>query len=263
LPSVIIVIMNYCVMIQVDAERQAVDIMEVIPAIDLRMGRCVRLYQGDYGKETVFSEDPVTTALNWQSLGAHRIHIVDLDGAALGEVQNIQTIKEIAHAVLIPTELGGGMRSLEAIEQVLKAGVERIILGTVAVEMPELVQEVCRRYSESVIVSIDARDGLIATRGWQIDTKMEALEFARSMVKLGVQRFVYTDISRDGTLTEPNFTAIMEMIEALRLPVIAAGGISSLTHLKILKLLGVEGAIVGRALYTGDINLKKALEIFE
>jgi len=237
--------------------------MEVIPAIDIRSGRCVRLYQGDYRRETVFSEDPTTTAMNWQSLGAHRLHIVDLDGAAMGEVQSLPAVREIAHAVLIPTQLGGGIRSLEAVEKVLKSGVERVILGTVAVEMPELVQEVCRRYSESIIISIDSRDGFLSTRGWQLDTRIETMEFARNMVKLGVQRFIFTDISRDGTLTEPNFTAIADMVEALRVPVIAAGGISSLTHIRILKLIGVEGAIVGRALYTGDISLRKALEMVE
>jgi phosphoribosylformimino-5-aminoimidazole carboxamide ribotide isomerase len=237
--------------------------MEIIPAIDLRGGRCVRLYQGDYEKETVFSEDPVTMALNWQSLGAHRLHVVDLDGAELGEVQNLQTIREIAHAALIPVQLGGGIRSLEAIEQVLKAGVDRVILGTIAVEIPELVQEACRRYAESVIVSVDSRDGFLSTRGWHLDTRIEAMSFAKNMVDIGVRRFIFTDISRDGTLTEPNFTAIADMVEYIRYPVIAAGGISSLTHIKILKLLGVEGAIIGRALYTGDINLRRALEIVE
>jgi len=141
----------------------------------------------------------------------------------------------------------------------LKAGIERVILGTAAVEDPKLIKEACRKFSESIIVGLDAREGLIATRGWQQQTELEAIEFAKSMVKLGVKRFIYTDISRDGTLTEPNFTAITELMTETRLPIIAAGGISSLTHLKILKQLGVEGAIVGKALYTGDINLKQAL----
>jgi len=197
--------------------------------------------------------------LQWQSLGAPRLHIVDLDGAASGELHNLDIITEIASAVLIPTQLGGGIRQLETIEQLLKAGIERIILGTAAVEDPKLIKEACRKFSESIIVGLDAREGHIATRGWQRQTELEAIEFAKSMAKLGVKRFIYTDISRDGTLTEPNFTAITELVDAVRLPIIAAGGISSLTHLKILKQLGVEGAIVGKALYTGDINLKQAI----
>ncbi len=150
---------------------------------------------------------------------------------------------------------------MEVVEQLLKAGIERVILGTAAVEDPQLIKEVCRKFSESIIVSIDAREGHIATRGWQQQTELKVVEFAKSMVKLGVKRFIYTDITRDGTLTEPNFTAITELLDAIRLPVIAAGGITSLTHLKILKQLGAEGAIVGQALYTGDINLKQALAV--
>ena len=220
----------------------------------------MRLYQGDYDQETVFSDDPVETALEWQSLGAGRLHIVDLDGAADGRLYNLEVIKEIASSLLIPTQLGGGIRRMATVEQVLKAGVERIILGTVAVEDPELVKEVCRNFSERIIVGVDARDGYIATHGWQQQTELKAIEFARSMVKRGVKRFIYTDINRDGTLTEPNFTAITEMVNAISVPVIAAGGISSLSQLKTLGKLGVEGAIVGRALYTGDIDLKRAID---
>ena len=198
--------------------------------------------------------------MQWQSLGAPRLHIVDLDGAASGELHNLDIITEIASAVLIPTQLGGGVRQLETIEQLLKAGIERVILGTAAVEDPKLIKEACRKFSESIIVGLDAREGYIAIHGWQRQTELETIEFAKSMVKLGVKRFIYTDISRDGTLTEPNFTAITELVTEIRLPIIAAGGISSLTHLKILKQLGVEGAIVGKALYTGDINLKQALD---
>ena len=144
-------------------------------------------------------------------------------------------------------------------EELLKAGIERVILSTAAVEDPKLVEEACRKFHESIIVSIDSREGYIAIQGWLRETELGAIEFARSMAKLGVRRFVYTDISRDGTLTEPNFTAIAELIDAIRLPVIAAGGISSLNHLRVLKKLGAEGAIVGQALYTGDIKLKQAL----
>jgi phosphoribosylformimino-5-aminoimidazole carboxamide ribotide isomerase len=209
--------------------------------------------------ETVFSDDPVEVALQWQSFGAPRLHIVDLDGAAAGEPCNLDIIKQIASAALIPTQLGGGIRQLETVEQVLKAGIERVILGTVAVENPKLVEEACRKFREFIIVGVDAWEGCIATHGWRQQTELKVIDFTKSMVQLGVRRFIYTDISRDGTLTEPNFTAIYELVNTIRLPVIAAGGISSLNHLRMLKQLGVEGAVVGKALYTGDINLKQAL----
>ena len=225
----------------------------------MRDGKCVRLYQGDFAQETVFSDDPVDVALRWQSMGATKLHIVDLDGAAAGELGNLDIITEIANAVLIPTQLGGGIRDLKTVEAVLKTGVERVILGTAAVENSKLVEEACHNFRDSIIIGIDARDGYVAIRGWRLETKLKATELAESMAKLGVKRFIYTDISRDGTLTEPNFTGVFEMVNSIRLPIIAAGGISSLDHLKMLKQLGVEGAIVGRALYTGDINLKRAL----
>ena len=197
--------------------------------------------------------------MEWQSLGAPRLHIVDLDGAARGELCNLDIIKELASTILVPTQLGGGIRQLETIEQLLKAGIERVILGTAAVENPNLVKEACRRFGESIIVGIDTREGRVATHGWQQETKFGDIEFAEYMVHLGVKRFIYTDISRDGTLTEPNFAAFAELVDTIKLPVIASGGISSLTHLRMLKQLGAEGAIVGKALYTGDINLKQAL----
>lgn len=198
-------------------------------------------------------------ALRWQSQGACRLHIVDLDGAAAGEVVNLEVIRQLASAMMIPTQLGGGIRSLEAIQEVLKLGIDRVILGTAAVEDPKLVAEACRRFGTAIIVSLDAREGFIAIRGWQQETVLTPIEFAKSLMALGVKCFIYTDINRDGTLTEPNFTAIHELVTETRLPVIAAGGISSLSHLKILKQLGAQGAIIGQALYSGDINLKQAL----
>jgi len=207
----------------------------------------------------VFSDDPLDVALKWQSMGAPRLHIVDLDGAAAGEPRNLDIIKEIAKAMLIPTQLGGGIRRLETIEKLLKAGIERVILGTAAVEDPGLVGAACRRFRESIIVGIDAHEGYVATHGWLRETELGVLRFAESMVRLGVRRFIYTDITRDGTLTEPNFSAIAELVDNIKRPIIAAGGISSLNHLKMLHKLGAEGAIIGKALYTGDINLKQAL----
>jgi phosphoribosylformimino-5-aminoimidazole carboxamide ribotide isomerase len=237
--------------------------VEIIPAIDLKDGRCVRLYQGDYDKETVFSTDPVGTAMKWQSLGAMRLHIIDLDGAASGKLQNMDIITEIASTLLIPVQVGGGIRDIKTMEKLFKAGVDRVVLGTSAVEDPQMVKEAYYRFDQSVIIGIDAREGHLAIRGWQQDTEFGVVEFAQAMVKLGAKRFIYTDISRDGTLTEPNFSAIFELVDSTRFPVIASGGISSLVHLKVLKKLGAAGAIVGRALYTGDINLKQALDTIE
>jgi phosphoribosylformimino-5-aminoimidazole carboxamide ribotide isomerase len=241
-----------------DREIKAIDI---IPAIDLRNGKCVRLYQGDYARETVYDDDPLQVALRWQEMGAQRIHMVDLDGAAAGDVVNFEVIENIANAILVPTQLGGGIRTLETITRVLQAGVERVILGTIAVENPDLVQAACDKYAGSIIVSIDARDGQVATRGWVQGTSMSAIQLAKDMVGLGVKRFIYTDIARDGTLSGPNYAGISELIEAIRLPVIAAGGVASLEHLRVLKRLGVEGAIIGKALYTGDIDLQQAVAI--
>ncbi len=200
-------------------------------------------------------------ALKWQSMGASRIHIVDLDGAATGEPVNLEIIKNIASAAMIPTQLGGGLRDIDTIQRMLSLGIERVILGTVAVENPKLVEEACKRFNDYIIVSIDARDGFVATHGWLKETSLTTVQFAANMVKLGARRFIYTDIVRDGTLTEPNFTAIAELVNSTKAPVIAAGGITSILHLKMLKQLGVEGAIIGKALYTGDIKLKEALAV--
>jgi phosphoribosylformimino-5-aminoimidazole carboxamide ribotide isomerase len=200
-------------------------------------------------------------ALQWQALGASRLHIVDLDGAASGDVVNLEIIETIANAVQIPVELGGGIRTLETITKVLTMGVDRVILGTVAVENPELVKSACRKYAESVIVSIDGRVGEVATRGWKQGTQLKAINLAQDMVKLGVRRFIYTEITRDGTLTGPNYNILTEFVEVVHLPLIAAGGVSAIEHLKVLQRIGVEGAIIGKALYTGDIDLKQALKI--
>jgi phosphoribosylformimino-5-aminoimidazole carboxamide ribotide isomerase len=203
----------------------------------------------------------VEIALEWQAMGAPRVHVVDLDGAASGELHNLDIITEIANTLLVPTQTGGGIRDLETIEELLKAGIDRVILGTAAVEDPDLVKEACRNFSESIIVGIDTWEGLVSIHGWQQRTEIKAIEFAEAMIGLGVKRFIYTDISRDGTLTEPNLSAIAELVNITRLPILAAGGISSLTHLGLLERLGVEGAIVGKALYTGNINLREALAI--
>ncbi|MBM3119411.1 MAG: 1-(5-phosphoribosyl)-5-[(5-phosphoribosylamino)methylideneamino]imidazole-4-carboxamide isomerase [Chloroflexi bacterium] len=235
--------------------------MEIIPAVDIKGGKCVRLYQGDYRRETVFSEDPVAVALEWQSQGAKRLHLVDLDGAADGGPRNRAIVETIVKRIGIPVQLGGGIRDEASVVKLLAIGVGRVILGTVAVENSEMVQRLCQKYGEAIVVGIDARDGRVAIHGWQKGTEIAALELGRKMATLGVRRIIYTDIKRDGTLTEPGFKAIAEMVKGVNLPIIAAGGISALSHLRKLGELGVEGAIVGRALYTGDINLKEALAL--
>jgi phosphoribosylformimino-5-aminoimidazole carboxamide ribotide isomerase len=234
--------------------------MEVIPAVDIKGGRCVRLYQGDYLKETVFSENPVEVAMGWKAQGALRLHVIDLDGAAGGEPRNITVIEAIVKRVGLPVQLGGGIRDEATVARLLDIGIDRVILGTAAVENVGLVKSLCGKYGESIVVGIDARDGYVATRGWVKATEIKALELALQMVGLGVKRIIYTDIKRDGTLTEPAFDAIAGMVEGLNVPVIAAGGVSKISHLVKLKELEVEGVILGRAIYTGDINLKEALE---
>ena len=234
--------------------------MEVIPAIDLRDGRCVRLYQGDYDRETVFSDDPTSVALKWQEMGAPRLHLVDLDGAATGVPANLEALRRICEAVSVPIQTGGGIRSLDSAAQVLDMGVQRFILGTSAVEEPDLVEQACRRFgAASVVVGVDARDGLAATWGWRETTSVAALDLIRRMAALGVRRFVYTDISRDGTLTSPNFGAIEEIAGGCDASLVVSGGVSSPDHVERLASLGVEGVIIGRALYTGDIDLGEAI----
>ncbi|MBI2846589.1 MAG: 1-(5-phosphoribosyl)-5-[(5-phosphoribosylamino)methylideneamino]imidazole-4-carboxamide isomerase [Chloroflexi bacterium] len=234
--------------------------MEVIPAIDIRGGRCVRLYQGDFQKETIFSTSPVEVAKQWQTQGAKRLHVVDLDGAATGKPRNSALVAEIVGAVAIPVQIGGGIRSLRAVEAHLKRGAERVVLGTAAVANPRFVEETCKRFGEAIVVSVDAREGYIMVKGWAESTKIPAIELVEQMTALGVKRFVYTDISRDGTLTSPNFHAVEELVSKTGAKVLASGGISSIEHLLELANLGVEGAIIGKALYTGAIDLKEALK---
>jgi phosphoribosylformimino-5-aminoimidazole carboxamide ribotide isomerase len=233
--------------------------MEIIPAIDIKRGRCVRLYQGDYSQETVFDEDPVTAALAWCSQGARWLHIVDLDGAMAGEPKNMGVIGQITKETGLSIELGGGIRQEDVAERLLRRGISRIILGTAVIEDRELVEKLCRRFGEAIAVGLDARDGKIAVRGWQKDTAVEVLELSREMAEAGARRFIYTDVRRDGTLTEPNFDMVESLLGEVNVPVIAAGGISSLDHLQRLQKLGVEGAIIGKALYTGDIDLREAI----
>jgi phosphoribosylformimino-5-aminoimidazole carboxamide ribotide isomerase len=236
--------------------------MEVIPAIDLLDGKCVRLYQGDYQQSQVFSDNPLEVARQWVNQGATRLHIVDLDGAKQGKPTNLQAIAAIAQDIAIPVQVGGGLRNYENVKQILDLGVERVILGTVAVENPNLVAELTKAFPQSIVVGIDARDGKVATRGWLETSQVEAIDLAQRMANLGVAAIIYTDIHRDGTLTGPNLAALRQLAQAIAIPVIASGGVSSLTDVLSLLALepsGVTGVIVGQALYTGALDLTEAI----
>jgi len=236
--------------------------MDVIPAIDLLEGRCVRLYQGDYSLSQVFNDNPVEVAKQWVGQGATRLHVVDLDGAKTGTLVNQAEIEAIAQAVPVPIQVGGGLRTQSSVQQVLNLGVQRVILGTIAVEQPELVQQLCQEFPEQIMIGIDARNGLVATHGWLETSQVLATQLAVQMQELGAAAIIYTDIHRDGTLSGPNLEALRTLAETVSIPVIASGGISSIIDLLSLLTLepqGVEGVIVGRALYTGDISLREAL----
>ena len=234
--------------------------MEIIPAIDIKDGKCVRLLQGDYEQVTVFSDDPVEMALRWESEGSEYLHIVDLDGAKSGSTSNYDVVESICRATKTRIQVGGGIRSLEVAKNYSDIGVDRLILGTVAVDSPKELTAIMESVGrESVIVSVDARSGLVALDGWTRTSQIEAADLVSNMFSLGVVRCMYTDIDRDGTLSTPNFDAISNLVNMSKVNVIAAGGISSLDSILCLARLGVEAAIVGRAIYTGHVDLKEAL----
>jgi len=235
--------------------------MDVLPAIDLRDGRCVRLTQGDYDRETVFDDDPAGVARRWVDAGARRLHIVDLDGARDGVRSNADAVTAILDAVDIPVQLGGGVRTEADAMQLVDLGVDRVIFGTAAIEAPEQVANAVKSVGEDhVIVGVDAKDGMVQTRGWLEQSTVSAAELAQQMVDIGVRRFIYTDTSLDGTLSHPNFTAVADLKQNLRYPIVVAGGISSIDDLVQLAELGAEGAITGMAIYSGAIDLKRAIE---
>lgn len=233
--------------------------MQILPAIDLRGGKCVNLIQGIAEQETVFSDNPVDMALRWESEGAEYLHLVDLDGAFQGLSENLMIVGEIVSKLTIPTQLGGGIRDMEQIKVVLELGVDRAILGTAALKQPYLVSEACDLYGERIAVGIDAKDGMVATDGWLEVSEKSAIHFAKELSV--VQTLIYTDIKSDGMLKGPNVKATAEIVEAVSAKVIASGGVTSLSDIESLKDIGASGAIIGRALYTGDLLLNEVLKI--
>lgn len=234
--------------------------MRIYPAIDIIGGQCVRLVQGDYSQKTTFAEDPVAVARRWQQEGGSFLHIVDLDGAKSGRMDNLAVIRRIASVLDIPIEVGGGIRSMEAVKTMLDAGVNRVILGTSALREKEFVKQAVARYGGKIVVGIDAKDGKVAVSGWEEVSDRGALAFAKEMEALGVQTLIYTDIATDGMLQGPNLAAMREMARQVSVDVVASGGVSCLKDLQDLKTTGVEGAIVGKALYTGAVDLKLAVQ---
>ncbi|MCX7709817.1 MAG: 1-(5-phosphoribosyl)-5-[(5-phosphoribosylamino)methylideneamino]imidazole-4-carboxamide isomerase [Clostridia bacterium] len=234
--------------------------MILYPAIDMKDGKCVRLLQGRFDEVTVYSENPVEMAEKWESTGAQYLHVVDLDGARSGEPKNLTVVSEIASKLKIPVQLGGGIRTMETIQSILGKGIERVILGTSAVKSPELVKEALKTYGNRIVIGIDAKDGMVAIEGWEKTSDFTAVDFAKKMRDLGAKTIIYTDIATDGMLAGPNLKAMEEIVKATGIDIIASGGVSKVEDIKNLKGTGVAGAIIGKALYTGNIDLKEALE---
>ncbi|MGL6221371.1 MAG: 1-(5-phosphoribosyl)-5-[(5-phosphoribosylamino)methylideneamino]imidazole-4-carboxamide isomerase [Lacrimispora sphenoides] len=238
--------------------------MQLYPAIDLKDGQCVRLKQGEFKEITVYSQKPEEVAALWQSQGATFLHLVDLDGALAGRSVNEKVIKKIADTVSMPIELGGGIRSEEAIESMLSLGVARVIIGTKAVENPEFIRDMVKKFGQDRIVAgVDAKDGMVAVEGWEKISGITASELCNRMKEYGVRHIVYTDISRDGMLTGPNVEYTKKLTEETGMDIIASGGMSSMEDLRQLYRAGVRGAIIGKALYEKRIDLKEAIEAFE
>lgn len=238
--------------------------MRIYPAIDIRGGKCVRLLKGDFEKETTFSDAPEEMAKKWEAMGAEYLHLVDLDGALAGMSKNLDTVKKILTAVHIPCELGGGIRSMENIKEVLDTGVERVILGSVAVKNPALVKEACAKYGERIVVGIDAKDGMVAVDGWGVSSDVKVTELAKKMKAVGVKTIIYTDISRDGTLEGVNVEATARLAKESGVKIVASGGVRSEADIRALlphERDGIEGVIVGKSIYMGTLDLAAALAI--
>ena len=235
--------------------------MLIIPAIDLKDGQCVRLTQGNMHQATVYSDDPVAMARQWQDQGAQLLHVVDLNGAFEGEPKNLSHVEAIVNAVSIPVQVGGGIRSLDAVRMYLGAGAKRVVMGTTALRHRQVVEEILEVFPERVVVSIDAKNGLVATDGWKTVTDISARDAILSLAGLPLAAVMYTDIAKDGMMAGPNIPSLKIMVEASPVPIIASGGISNLEDIKAIRALGpkVEGVILGKSLYEGKIDLAQAI----
>ena len=234
--------------------------MRIYPAIDIKDGNCVRLLRGSFSDVTVYGNNPADMAQKWESLGGEFIHVVDLDGALEGKWVNEKAISQICSRVSVPVQTGGGIRSMDDIEKRLASGISRVIIGTKAVADENFVKEAAKKYGDKIVIGIDAKDGMVAVEGWEKTSEFRAVDFAKKMTALGIKTIVYTDIATDGTLAGPNLRAMEEMAASVNADIIASGGVGSLEHIKSLVSTGVEGVIVGRALYTGAVDLKEAAE---
>ncbi len=234
--------------------------MRIYPAIDIKDGKCVRLFKGQFSEVTVYGENPAEMAKKWEALGGEFIHVVDLDGALKGRGVNSEIIKEICKSVKVPVQTGGGIRTMEDVEYMLQCGINRVIIGTSAVENREFVKKAVAEYGNRIVIGIDAKDSMVAISGWEEVSEFKAVDFARQMQDLGVATVVYTDIATDGTLQGPNVAAMEEMVKNTSLDVIASGGVGNISHIRALTPTGVEGVIVGKALYTGNLDLAEAIK---
>ena len=235
--------------------------MEVIPAIDIRAGRCVRVIQGDYSKETIFADNPMEMAIKWESEGAEYLHIIDLDGAKEGSAVNMDVISKICADSAARIQVGGGIRDYETAARYMDVGVSRVIMGTSAVDRTDELERILKSIgAESLVVSVDAREGIVALDGWTRESRMTVETVVKNIEALGVKRCMYTDILKDGTLSEPNYAGVENVVSSTNMKIMAAGGIAALSQLKRMSIVGVEATIVGRALYTGDIRLRQAID---
>ncbi|MGD9225863.1 MAG: 1-(5-phosphoribosyl)-5-[(5-phosphoribosylamino)methylideneamino]imidazole-4-carboxamide isomerase [Desulfobacterales bacterium] len=240
--------------------------MIIIPAVDIKDGRCVRLLQGRMDDETVYSDDPQAMAVKWTRLGAQFVHVIDLDGAFAKAPRNMESVRKILQSVKVPIQLGGGIRNEQTVHMYIEMGVKRVIIGTAAIKTPKFVKRVCKTYPGQIVVGIDARNGKVAIDGWTQTTRIEAVELAKAFEDCGVAAINFTDIHRDGMQTGPNLDATLGLAEAVSIPVVASGGVSSIEDIKNLLPLekaGVAGVIIGKALYSGKLDLKEALELTE
>jgi len=236
--------------------------MIIYPAIDIKDGNCVRLKQGNMDEETIFSVDPAKQARHWENMGFQWLHVVDLNGAVEGKPRNIYAVQKIIHAVKIPVQLGGGIRDVQTAESWFEAGVSRLILGTIAIEAPKIVEELCQKYPGKIAVGIDAKNGMVATRGWIRKTKTSAVELAKKFEDKGVAAIIYTDIDRDGLMGGPNIIETLELAQAVKIPIIISGGISSTEDVRRVNETGkIAGAVIGRALYDGSIDPIEVLAV--